>query len=107
MILLGLLLLTATGAFVGLLIADNLSGGPDYTVSVLGNDIATMNSLAVFLSGIALALIFGLGFVLAAGGGTRRRRRAGVPRDDSPSTPTDEGTAPASRPHRMRHLFGH
>ncbi|MDT9688880.1 hypothetical protein Q5762_11055 [Streptomyces sp. P9(2023)] len=31
MLLLGLLLLGATGAFIGLLIADN-TGGPEYTV---------------------------------------------------------------------------
>ncbi|MDY0810865.1 hypothetical protein [Kitasatospora purpeofusca] len=76
MLLLGLLLLAATGAFTGLLIADNLSGGPDYGVTVLGNQIATMNSLAVFLSGIALTLIFGLGLAMATGGAARMRRRA-------------------------------
>ncbi|MFF5340147.1 hypothetical protein ACH46L_05545 [Streptomyces althioticus] len=58
MLILGLLLLAAAGAFTGLLIAGNLSGGPEYTVSVLGQDIATMNTLAVFCSGLALALLF-------------------------------------------------
>ncbi|WP_369359633.1 hypothetical protein [Streptomyces sp. cg2] len=49
MLALGLLLLAVTGAFVGLLIAANLSGGPDYGVTVLGNHIVTLNSLAIFL----------------------------------------------------------
>lgn len=76
MLLLGLLLLVATGVFTGLVIADNLSGGPQYTVSVLGQDIATMNTLAVFCAGLALALLFCLGLVLAASrrGHSRHRR---------------------------------
>lgn len=110
MILLGLLLLAVTGAFTGLLIADNLSGGPDYSVTVLGNHIATMNSLAVFLAGIALTLIFGLGIVLVTGGtAVRKRRRAGtvgrsLRRNPKPA---NVGSQPSSRPHRRRHLFGH
>jgi hypothetical protein len=72
MLILGLLLLAATGAFTGLVIADNLSGGPEYTVSVLGQDIATMNMLAVFCSGLALALIFCLGLVMVT---SRRHHR--------------------------------
>ncbi|MER7580668.1 hypothetical protein [Kitasatospora sp. NPDC097691] len=64
MVLLGLLLMAASGAFVGLLIADNLSGGPEYQVTVLGNDLVRMNSLGVFLAGVALALIFCLGLAL-------------------------------------------
>ncbi|MFE5084931.1 hypothetical protein [Streptomyces mirabilis] len=50
----GCLLLTATGALTGLAIADNLSVGPEYTVSVLDHDIATVNALAIFCSGLAL-----------------------------------------------------
>ncbi|MFI8090763.1 hypothetical protein ACIF9R_20990 [Streptomyces sp. NPDC086080] len=77
LIVVGLLLLAAAGAFTGLLLADNLSGGPEFTVSVLGQDIATMNTLAVFCSGLALALLFcaGLGAVV---GGARHRRRSRV-----------------------------
>ncbi|MFD9633301.1 hypothetical protein [Streptomyces violascens] len=77
MLLLGLLLLGATGAFIGLLIAvaDNLSGGPDYGVTVLGNHIATLNSLGIFLAGIALTLIFGLGCAMVRSAGARARRR--------------------------------
>lgn len=75
MFILGLLLLACTAAFTGLAISDNLSGGPDYGVSVLGNHIATMNSLALFCAGLALALIFSFGAMMAmAGLGLRRRR---------------------------------
>ncbi len=72
MLFLGLLLLAATGAFTGLVIADNLSGGPEYSVSVLGQHIATMNTLAVFCSGLALALLFCLGIALVT---SRRHHR--------------------------------
>ncbi|WP_405523314.1 hypothetical protein OG426_08620 [Streptomyces canus] len=72
MLILGLLLLATTGAFTGLLIADNLSGGPSYTVSVLGQDIATLNTLAVFCAGLALALLFCLGLTVASAATHRR-----------------------------------
>jgi hypothetical protein len=75
MLFLGLLLLAATGAFTGLVIADNLSGGPEYTVSVLDQEIATMNTLAIFSSGLALALIFCLGLAVMRSGATHRRHR--------------------------------
>lgn len=75
MLILGLLLLACTAAFVGLVIADNLGGGADHNVTVLGNHIATMNGLAIFCAGLALALIFGLGLMLAMGGLAMRRRR--------------------------------
>ncbi|WP_367318942.1 hypothetical protein [Streptomyces sp. HUAS ZL42] len=71
----GLLLLAATGAFTALLIADNLSGGPEYSVSVLGQHIATMNTLAVFCSGLALALLFCLGLAMTRSSATHRRHR--------------------------------
>ncbi|WP_324787263.1 hypothetical protein [Streptomyces sp. H51] len=63
--LIGLLLAAATAAFTALLITGNLSGGPEYQVSVLGNHIATMNTLAIFCSGLALALLFCLGVAAA------------------------------------------
>ncbi|GGQ15211.1 hypothetical protein ACFFKE_33760 [Streptomyces mutabilis] len=75
MLILGLLLLAAVGAFTGLVIADNLSGGPEYTVSVLGQDIGTMNTLAVFCSGLALALIFCAALSAVASTAAHRRRR--------------------------------
>ncbi|GHF96949.1 MULTISPECIES: hypothetical protein [Streptomyces] len=75
MLILGLLLLAAAGAFTGLVIADNLPGGPEYTVSVLGQDIATMNTLAIFCSGLALALIFCAGLSAVASTAAHRRRQ--------------------------------
>ncbi|WP_369405749.1 hypothetical protein [Streptacidiphilus anmyonensis] len=75
MLLLGLLLIAATAAFTGLVIADNLSGGPVHHVTVLGHTIATMNSLEIFLSGLALALIFCLGLAMTGTGGMLARRR--------------------------------
>ncbi|MEC3996986.1 hypothetical protein VSR01_27145 [Actinacidiphila sp. DG2A-62] len=75
MLILGLLLLACTAAFVGLAIADNLGGGADHNVTVLGHHIATMNGLAIFCAGLALALIFGLGLMMALGGAAMRRRR--------------------------------
>jgi hypothetical protein len=76
MLILGLLLLGCTAAFTGLALADNLNGGPDYTVSMMGHHIATMNTLAIFCAGLALALIFGLGTMMAMGGMSLRRRKA-------------------------------
>ncbi|MEU6669090.1 hypothetical protein [Streptomyces sp. NPDC046727] len=64
----GLLLLAGAGAFTALAIAGNLSGGPEYTVSVLDHDVATMNGLALFSSGLALALIFCAGLAIMVGG---------------------------------------
>lgn len=75
MLILGLLLLACTAAFVGLAIADNLGGGAEHNVTVLGHHIATMNGLAIFCAGLALALIFGLGLMLAMAGMAMRRRR--------------------------------
>lgn len=95
MLILGVLLLAAVGAFTGLLIADNLSGGPEYTVSVLGQDIATLNTLAVFCSGLALALLFCLG--LAAVSSARHHR--GRPRHRRVDAAHAEGPAgPVRRP---------
>ncbi|MFE2332651.1 hypothetical protein [Streptomyces coelicoflavus] len=81
MLVLGLLLMAGAAAFAGLLIAYNLSGGPDYTVTLLGSDPFTISTLGAFLGGIALTLIFGLGMwmlmagtVLARYRGKKRRR---------------------------------
>lgn len=76
MLILGLLLLACTAAFTGLAISDNLSGGPDYDVTVFGQHIATMNSLAIFCAGLALALIFSLGMMMTLTGGALGRRRS-------------------------------
>ncbi|TQK42991.1 hypothetical protein FBY35_4438 [Streptomyces sp. SLBN-118] len=127
MILLGLLLLLATGAFIGLLIAYNTSGGPEYTVTMFDNHLATMNSLSIFLSGVALALLFCIGCALAVGAARRRRRyttvreprtgavRTSAERGDAlgeSATPADEAppAGPARGPsprHKYRHHLGH
>lgn len=82
MFLLGLLLLAATGAFTGLLIAYNTSGGPDYTVTMFGNTLGTLNSLAIFCAGIVLSLIFCFGLFLMFGGAALARRRRVARRAD-------------------------
>ncbi|MCW2875667.1 hypothetical protein [Actinacidiphila oryziradicis] len=104
MLILGLLLLAATGSFVGLLISDNLSGGPDYTPTVLGNTVTTMNSLAIFCAGLALALLFCLGLAMMAGSAARHRRRRALRVND---TPVDEPAADTGHRRRTRHILGH
>lgn len=92
MLLIGLLLLAATGAFTGLVIAYNLSGGPEYTVSVFGQDIATMNTLAIFCSGLALALIFCGGLAVAMNRAAHgRHRRPGAFQPGDATTLHDSG----------------
>ncbi|MEK2495064.1 hypothetical protein WN990_36530 [Kitasatospora purpeofusca] len=76
MLLFGLLLVAVVGAFTGLLIAGNLSGGPEYQAVVLGHDLVTLNSLGIFLAGLALALLFCFGLVLVGAGRSHRRARA-------------------------------
>ncbi|MER5914095.1 hypothetical protein ABT124_27350 [Streptomyces sp. NPDC001982] len=76
MLFLGLLLLLAAGVFTALAIAGNMSGGPDYSVSVLGHHVATFGPLAIFCSGLALALIFCLGIALMASGAAHHHRRS-------------------------------
>jgi hypothetical protein len=75
MLILGLLLLGATGAFAGLLIAYNSSGGPEYTVTMFSNTLGTLNTLQAFLAGIALTLVFCLSLAMTVGGAGYRRRR--------------------------------
>ncbi|GLW57336.1 hypothetical protein [Kitasatospora phosalacinea] len=125
MLLLGILLFAASGAFAGLLIADNLGGGPETGVDVLGHQIATMSTLGAFLAGLALALLFCAGIALTVGG-LRWHRRHRTPatqdtpvvldrtddRTDLPTDPTDRtttGGSTATRPvqGRPRHRFTH
>ncbi|MFI1759955.1 hypothetical protein [Streptomyces sp. NPDC020571] len=131
MLVLGLLLMAGAAAFAGLLIAYNLSGGPDYTVTLLGSEPFTVSTLGAFLGGIALTLIFGLGMwmlmagtVLARHRGKKRRtqretaRRATAERDamagrlEGPGGSTDTADEPAAghrRPaaHRPQWLRPH
>ncbi|ANH90429.1 MULTISPECIES: hypothetical protein [Streptomyces] len=92
MLLIGLLLLAATGAFTGLAIAGNLSGGPQYTVSILGNDIVTLNTLAIFSAGLALALLFCLGLSMLAGAATHHRHHRVARYGGTDTRPTGGGT---------------
>ncbi|MEU6866674.1 hypothetical protein ABZ924_26005 [Streptomyces sp. NPDC046876] len=132
MLVLGLLLLGVTGAFIGLLVADN-TDGPVYHATILGQGIATVNSLAVFLAGIALTLILGLSIAMIMAGAARARRRRQLlrggrrpgpepyeahgrgdlhdERPDAPAEPRNEGdtdeAAAGSRRSRRRLRFGH
>ncbi|MBO1413460.1 hypothetical protein [Streptomyces sp. FH025] len=118
MLLLGLLLLGATGAFIGLLVADNTSGGPDYGVTVLGHHIATLDGLAIFLAGIALTLVVGLGLAMVTAGARRRRRAVRTVRVPPEVVAAEQGDradnvaqvppAKTARPARRHHFhFGH
>lgn len=75
MLLLGLVLLGAAGAFAGLLVTQNAASGPDYTVSLFGFDLGRLSTPHAFLAGIALALVFSLGLALAIGSTLRTRHR--------------------------------
>ncbi|MEV5437491.1 hypothetical protein AB0K80_15975 [Streptomyces sp. NPDC052682] len=99
MLILGLLLVAGSAAFTVLLIAGNLSGGPEYTVSVLGNDLVTLNTLAVFCSGLALALVFCLGLAMMTTAAARRRHRHRGPRrrGREDTVPLDEMMGPDNR----------
>ncbi|WP_327072393.1 hypothetical protein OG196_03435 [Kitasatospora purpeofusca] len=98
MLLFGLLLVAVTGAFTGLLIADNLSGGPEYQVAVVGHDLVVLNSLGIFLAGLALALLFCLGLVLARAG--RSAHRAGAAEVAGAAGTTGHGYRAAPAPDR-------
>jgi uncharacterized membrane protein len=73
LLLLGLVLILGAGTFTGLVIGYNTTGGPDYTVTMFGNTLGTLNSLEILVAGLVLALIFCIGLVIA-GFGTRMRR---------------------------------
>jgi hypothetical protein len=79
-ILLGIILIAGSAAFTGLAIAYNLGGGPEYVVRMLGHNIVTMNTLAIFCAGLALALIFAFGlWLVSVGGRFHARRRTETP----------------------------
>lgn len=75
MLIIGLLLIAATAVFSALLIGFNLSGGPNYAVTLFGSHPFTISVLGAFLGGLALALIFGLGLWLMLGGAALLARR--------------------------------
>jgi cytochrome bd-type quinol oxidase subunit 2 len=83
----GVLLAGGAGAFIGLLIADNTSGGPRYTPEIFGQSLPTLNTLGVFCAGVALGLIFCLGVWLIVRGtkhGVHRRTRRAAARGALP-----------------------
>ena len=120
MLLLGILLLGATGAFAGLLVSENRSGGPDYAVTMYGNDLGTVNTLGAFLAGIALTLVFCLGLALVTSGANHARRRKAelrrmrreAARNTGPTGEPETVTEPAAAPplvkrQRRVHIPGH
>jgi hypothetical protein len=75
MLILGLLLLVCTAAFVGIAISDNFGGGAEHNVTLLGHHVATMNGVEIFCAGLALALIFCLAVLMTLAGTAMRHRR--------------------------------
>jgi hypothetical protein len=75
MLLLGLLVVAAAVVFSTLVIADNLGGGPHYSVSLFDHHLGTVNTLGAFLAGIALTLVFCLGLLMMTSGARRGYRR--------------------------------
>ncbi len=67
LVILGGLLAGGAGAFTGLLIAYNTSGGPKYTPEIFGQSLATLTTLGVFCSGMAMGLTFCFGLWLIVG----------------------------------------
>jgi len=94
LVILGGLLAGGAGAFTGLLIAYNTSGGPKYTPEILGQYLATLNTLGVFCSGMALGLTFCFGLWLIVGVHPRRH----APHHRQPAHPG---------PHPAGHHAGH
>ena len=76
MLLLGLVMFGAAGAFAGLLVMQNSAGGgPDYAVSLFGFDLGRLSTPQAFLAGIALALVCCVGLALAIGSRLRAHHR--------------------------------
>ncbi|WP_201261174.1 hypothetical protein [Embleya scabrispora] len=74
-IIIGLFIAAASVAFAALLVAYNTSGGPEYTVSMFDTDMVTLDTLAAFLAGLALALLFCAALAMAMTGMRARARR--------------------------------
>ena len=89
--LLGVLLAGGAGAFTGLLIAYNLSGGPKYTAEIFGQSLPTLNTLGVFCTGLALGLIFCFGLWLIVSG-TRWTMRRTTRRREARERPAEVGS---------------
>lgn len=96
MLIIGLLLL-ATGAFTVLAIVGNLSGGPEYAVSVLGHHVATLGPLGLFCSGLALALLFCALLATLISGAAHHHRRSTRPPKTRGATSIGPMTGPDAR----------
>ena len=81
MVLLGLLLLVASGAAVVLLLVDNMSEDAVFAVTLLGSELATVDAPTIFVAGLVLAAAFCLGLALVAVGSRRARGRRAAMRD--------------------------
>ncbi|MBT2369850.1 hypothetical protein J7E88_32415 [Streptomyces sp. ISL-10] len=102
MLALALLLVLATGAFAAIAVVENFSGGPEYTVEIFGNQIATLNAPGLFLSGVGLALLFCLGLAMLTSG-RKRRHHVREPVPDASTAGQREADRPPSQPvHRHR-----
>ncbi|KAA2258772.1 hypothetical protein F0L68_23370 [Solihabitans fulvus] len=73
MLILGLVLIVLSAGYTTLLFAYNNSGGPYYTVTMFGHDVASLRPAGVFAAGILTALVFCLGVWMVVS--TERRRR--------------------------------
>ncbi|MFI2372840.1 hypothetical protein [Streptomyces sp. NPDC018833] len=103
MLALALLLVLATGAFAAIAVVENFSGGPDYTVEIFGNQIATLSAPGLFLAGAGLALLFCLGLALLASGLKRRHHvRERVPDASAPGQREADRPLPSQPVHRHR-----
>jgi len=121
MLVLGLLIVAATVAFAIVVIADNLGGGPHYSVSLFDHHLATVSTLGAFLAGLALALLFAVGLMMMSAGARHERRRRAELRaarrelkaaeQTAPAASADEDTVTAptltKRRSRTPHLFSH
>ncbi|GDY32665.1 hypothetical protein [Gandjariella thermophila] len=74
--ILGMLLVAASAAFVALLVRDNIRG-PVYTPTIIGHALPSLNVLAIFVSGVVLAVLFCLGIWMVAAGARRHRAASG------------------------------
>lgn len=77
MVFLGLLLVLLAVGATALVAGFNRSGGPEYTVTLFGNDVATVNTWQAFLAGVAVAVLVcvGLAMIMVA---DRRHRAVGA-----------------------------
>ncbi|MGH3328629.1 MAG: hypothetical protein ACRDPT_12675 [Streptomycetales bacterium] len=75
MLMIGLLLMVASGSLAGLLVVNNASaGGPVYQAELFGRVLASVSPVEMFLAGLALALAFCFGVSLITASFRRRHR---------------------------------